>query len=133
MIKKTLFSEFAEIFPNKFINVTNGVTTRRWILCSNPLLSQLYTEYLKTDEWTLDMSLLKEIEQYSEDEQFQAKWEAIKMSNKKKLVAWIEQKTGIEIDPNSMFDVQIKRIHEYKRQFMNILYAIHRYLAIKDM
>ena len=79
------------------------------------------------------MSLLKEIEQYSEDKQFQAKWEAIKMSNKKKLVAWIEQKTGIEIDPNSMFDVQIKRIHEYKRQFMNILYAIHRYLAIKDM
>ena len=128
-----MFQDFCEIFPNKFVNVTNGVTTRRWILCANPLLSELYTETLKTDEWVLNMSKLRELEDLAEDEEFRNKWLAIKQFNKRKLVKWIEKQTSIVISEDSMFDVQIKRIHEYKRQFMNILYVIHRYLTIKAM
>lgn len=79
------------------------------------------------------MNILKGIEQYAEDEKFQSKWQKIKFINKKKLASWILHKTEIEIDPNTLFDVQIKRIHEYKRQFMNILYVIYRYLSIKEM
>ena len=74
LLKTTLFKEFYEFFPTKFINMTNGVTTRRWIVCANPLLADLYTEYLGNDEWIMDMSQLRELEQYADDPDFQSKW-----------------------------------------------------------
>lgn len=113
--------------------MTNGVTTRRWVMAANPLLAELYTEYLKTDEWVLDMSKLRELEVYANDKEFQSKWQAIKINNKRKLAEWIHHNCKTLINENSLFDIQVKRIHEYKRQFMNILYVIYRYLAIKEM
>ena len=133
LLKKTLFKDFYEMFPNKFINVTNGVTPRRWVLCANPLLADLYTEKLGSDEWVLEMDQLRSLEKFAENEEFQSKWKAIKLNNKKKMAEWIKRTLGVEIETSSMFDVQIKRIHEYKRQFMNILYVIYRYLWIKKL
>lgn len=78
LLKKNLFKDFHEVFPDKFINKTNGVTTRRWILCANPRLAELYTEYLKTDEWVLNMGRLRELEKYIDDQDFRNKWRAIK-------------------------------------------------------
>ncbi len=86
LLKKTLFKNFADIFPNKFVNVTNGVTTRRWIICCNPLLAELYTSILNTDEWLTNMSLLRQIELDSESPEFQSKWAAIKLNNKRRLI-----------------------------------------------
>lgn len=133
LLTTTLFKDFYEFFPTKFINITNGVTTRRWIVCANPLLADLYTEYLKTDEWILDTPRLREIERFVEDPDFQSKWQAIKLNNKRKLAEWVHHNCKVTINENSLFDIQVKRIHEYKRQFMNILYVIYRYLTIKEM
>ena len=132
-MRTTLFNDFVEIFPNKFVNVTNGVTIRRWIVCANEKQSDLYTQTLGTDEWILDMPRLRELENKTEDADFCSKWRAIKLNNKKRLTEWVKKNCGVDIDPNSMFDIQVKRIHEYKRQFMNILYVIWRYLWIKDL
>ena len=84
LLKTVFFKDFYEFFPNKFISITNGVTTRRWVLCANPLLADLYTEYLKTDEWVMDMKRLRQLEKYAQDENFQSKWQAIKINNKLK-------------------------------------------------
>lgn len=133
LLKTTLFKDFYEFFPNKFINVTNGVTTRRWLACCNPLLAELYSSTLETDEWLTNMPMLRKLEHLADSEDFQSKWAAIKQINKRRLTEWIKKHCNIDIDENSMFDLQIKRIHEYKRQFMNILYVIYRYLTIKAM
>lgn len=113
--------------------MTNGVTTRRWVVCANPLLSDLYTQNLKSDEWIMDMSLLRKLEPLAADPDFQSKWRAIKLHNKRRLAEWVHHNCNVTINENSMFDIQVKRIHEYKRQFMNILYVIYRYLSIKEM
>ena len=131
LVKTILFNDFVDIFPNKFINVTNGVTIRRWIVCANPKQADLYTECLGTDEWILEMDRLKELENKTNDEDFCSRWRAIKLNNKKKLTDWVKKNCGVDIDPNTMFDIQVKRMHEYKRQFMNVLYVIYRYLWIK--
>jgi starch phosphorylase len=133
LLKQDLFKDFHEVFPDKFINKTNGVTTRRWVLCANPRLADLYNEYLKTDEWVLDMDKLRELEKYVDDQDFRNKWRAIKKENKAKLADWVRRECKVELDPESMFDIQVKRIHEYKRQLMNILYVIYRYISIKSM
>lgn len=134
LIVNTLFKDFYEYDPKKFQNKTNGVTPRRWILSANPLLSDLLSEKLHNDEWILNMERLKELEQFTTEPNFQSKWKAVKLENKKKLAEWIKKNcNGLEVDPESLFDVQVKRIHEYKRQLMNILYVIHRYLSIKTM
>jgi starch phosphorylase len=86
-----------------------------------------------TDEWVLDMSKLKGLEKYVEDIEFQSKWNAIKLQNKRRLAEWIHHNCKITVNENSLFDMQVKRIHEYKRQLMNVLYIIYRYLTIKDM
>jgi starch phosphorylase len=86
-----------------------------------------------TDEWITRMDLLRDLERFAEDEGFQGQWTAIKQANKRKLVEWIKRQCGVEVDENTMFDIHIKRIHEYKRQLMNILYVIHRYTTIKAM
>ena len=132
LIKKYIFKDFYEIFPEKFLNVTNGVTPRRWIRCCNPALAQIFNKHVRNSEWISDMELLSTIENKLSDKDFLEEWISMKASCKSKLVAWVKRECGQEIDPNSLFDIQVKRIHEYKRQFMNALYMIHLYLKIKE-
>ncbi|CAI2380450.1 unnamed protein product [Moneuplotes crassus] len=133
LIQETIFKRFHEYFPNKIENKTNGVTPRRWIHCANPKLSALITEALDDSEWIGELERVEYLENFAEDEEFIQKWIDIKKQNKEKLAAKIEEVVGVKIPINALYDVQIKRIHEYKRQLMNILYVIHRYLTIKDM
>lgn len=133
LLKETIFKQFHEYFPTKIENKTNGVTPRRWIHCANPKLSELITESLGENEWISDLDRIEPLENYAEDDKFIKKWRKIKRENKQKLAEQIEKITGVKVPVDALYDVQIKRIHEYKRQTMNILYAIHRYLTIKDM
>lgn len=133
ILKNQLFVEFDKIFPGKFQNKTNGVTPRRWLAMCNPGLSALITETLGTDAWINDMSLLTGLRKFAEDKEFQKKWVAIKHDNKVKLAAKIKATTGVELNTNAMFDVQIKRIHQYKRQLMNIMSIIYRWDQLKKM
>lgn len=133
LLKKTIFKSFHEYFPNKIENKTNGVTPRRWIHCSNPKLSDLITETLGENEWISDLDRIEPLENFAEDPEFVEKWRDIKRDNKVRLVEHLKEMTGYDVPVDALFDVQIKRIHEYKRQTMNILYAIHRYLTLKDM
>lgn len=130
LLKTDLFRDFFEMKPKKFQNKTNGVTPRRWLRCCNPKLSQLLDKLMKSDDWIINMDMLRELNKYSEDEKVLAEFENIKKENKIRLKRWVLSNCGVEIDENSLFDIQVKRIHEYKRQFMNILYVIHRYLCI---
>jgi glycogen phosphorylase len=133
LLKTTLFKTFDEYFPNKIENKTNGVTPRRWIHCANPRLSELITDTLGESEWISDLDRIEPLENFAEDEDFVEKWSEIKMDNKLKLARKVKELMGVDIPTHALFDVQIKRIHEYKRQLMNILYVIHRYLTLKDM
>jgi len=135
LLKQTIFSEFDQLYPGKLQNKTNGVTPRRWIHCCNPKLSELISDTLGgVDEWITALDNLRQLMPYASDRQFQDRFIAIKQENKGKLAAWIKERTGYDVPcgENVMFDIQVKRIHEYKRQLMNILYVIHRYLAILD-
>lgn len=131
LIKETLVPEFYSLWPEKFNNKTNGVTPRRWILKANPELSQLVTEKIGR-QWITDLTCLKQIEPFAVDKSFQKKFMAIKAENKRKLAAVIEETTGYTVDPNSLFDVQIKRIHEYKRQLLCLMHVIYEYLRIVE-
>lgn len=133
LLKTTLFKTFDEYFPNKIENKTNGVTPRRWIHCANPKLSELITDTLGESEWISDLDRIEPLENFAEDEDFVEQWAKIKMDNKLKLAKKVKELMGVDIPTHALFDVQIKRIHEYKRQLMNILYVIHRYLTLKDM
>lgn len=119
--------------PDKFKNVTNGITFRRWLLQCNPQLAELITENLGDDKWLTNAVLLKRLENKVEDAAFVQRYYEIKMSNKVRLAEYIETTLGIPINPNSLFSIQVKRIHEYKRQFMNALGCIHRYMTLKKM
>ena len=135
LLKQTIFSEFDQLYPGKLQNKTNGVTPRRWIHCCDPKLSELISDTLGgVDEWITALDNLRQLMPYASDRQFQDRFIAIKQENKGKLAAWIKERTGYDVPcgENVMFDIQVKRIHEYKRQLMNILYVIHRYLAILD-
>ncbi len=131
IIKEDIFPQFVEIFPEKFQNKTNGVTLRRWLAYCNPELAALVTEALGTDEWVKDATLLSKLKPMAEDAEFRKKWRAIKMQRKEKLAAHIKEVTGYDVPVSAMFDVQVKRIHEYKRQLMNTVSLIHRYQKIK--
>ena len=141
IIRNTLFRHFVEYFnkidpvkyKDKFLNVTNGVTPRRWIACANPLMTQLITQKLGHSEWIWDLSKVKDLERWAADERTQEVWKAVKRANKLRLAAWIRKATQVELNPDALFDVMVKRIHEYKRQLMNILYVVHRYLWLKDL
>ncbi|KAF3985145.1 hypothetical protein FT663_05287 [Candidozyma haemuli var. vulneris] len=136
LIKTTIFKDFVKIFgPDKFINVTNGITPRRWLRQANPELSALISEVLndKDYEFLTHLGRLKQLEQFVDDEKFLKRWDAIKFNNKRKLAALVKAETDVDLDPTVMFDVQVKRIHEYKRQQMNIFAAIYRYLRIKEL
>ena len=138
LIKTTLFKDFYELYPDKFTNVTNGVTPRRWVHCAFPELSKLLTEYMggRTD-WLSEMNLLNEIPKKlktsGKEKDFMRKYVSAKFQAKLRLKKFVKKNCGITIDENFMFDIMVKRIHEYKRQFMNCLYCIYKYLTIKKM
>ncbi|MEX0944493.1 MAG: glycogen/starch/alpha-glucan phosphorylase [Balneolaceae bacterium] len=131
LIKKTLFRDFYEIYPERFTNKTNGVTPRRWLRQCNRQLADLYTEKIGED-WLTDLSQLKKMEEFQDDDAFMKEFVKIKQENKKHLADYIQEHNDVTVDPKSMFDIQIKRIHEYKRQFMLTLYAISRYNKLKE-
>ena len=131
ILKKTIFYHFHKIYPNKFKNVTNGITPRRWLKCANPLLSGLITEKIG-DKWIKKLDEVKKLEKYINDKEFLENWRGSKWLNKKLLINHIENDYGIKVNPESMFDVQIKRFHEYKRQLLNVLHIITLYNRIKD-
>ncbi|GAX74311.1 hypothetical protein CEUSTIGMA_g1760.t1 [Chlamydomonas eustigma] len=133
IIKETIFNDFYKMFPEKFQNKTNGVTQRRWLAFCNPPLRDLVTEKLGSDGWIRDLYQLSALRAHADDKAFQAQWQEVKMVAKKKAAALIERLTGVHVSPNAMFDIQVKRIHEYKRQLLNVLYIIHRYNQIKQM
>ena len=133
LIKETIFKDFYEVWPEKFQNKTNGVTQRRWLALCNPGLRSAISEALGTEEWITQLDLLQGLRKHADDEAFQAKWAEIKLSNKRRLAAKIEELTGVKVNPEALFDVQVKRIHEYKRQLLNLLSIIYRYKQIKSM
>jgi len=131
LLKETVLRDFYEISPEKFLNVTNGVTPRRWIVLSNPGLSDLISNNIGND-WPSNLeSELKKLEPFADDAGFQRKWQKVKKDNKSHLAAIIRERTGIVVDPDSLFDIQVKRFHEYKRQHLNILHVITLYNRMK--
>ncbi|MCS6943015.1 MAG: glycogen/starch/alpha-glucan phosphorylase [Geminocystis sp.] len=130
LLKKDTLRAFAFLWPQKFYNKTNGVTPRRWLLLSNPLLSQLITSKIG-DGWLRDLNQMRKLEKYVDDQQFRQQWREIKYKNKIRLADYIHKKLGVEVDVNSIFDVQVKRIHEYKRQHLMVLHIITLYNRIK--
>ena len=130
LLKKTVLHDFYELWPQKFLNVTNGVTPRRWLALSNPELSQLITSKVG-EGWITDEQQLRKLEPFADDPSFRKQWREVKQTRKKELAAWIKDCTGIVVDPGTLFDVQVKRIHEYKRQLLNSLYVISLYNQIK--
>jgi starch phosphorylase len=130
LLAETVLHDFAEMMPEKFGNVTNGVTPRRFIALANPPLSQLITSRIG-DGWLRDTTLLRKLEPLATDPEFQEQWHEVKRQAKKRLGASILAKTGITVDTASLFDVQVKRIHEYKRQHLNVLFILSQYLELK--
>ncbi|KPM42392.1 Glycogen phosphorylase [Neonectria ditissima] len=134
LIKTTIFKDFVEIYgPDKFTNVTNGITPRRWLHQANPRLSELIASKVGGHEFLKDLTLLNRLERYAEDKDFRKEWYEIKYANKVRLAKLIKSSTGVTVNPAALFDVQVKRIHEYKRQQLNIFGVIHRYLTLKGM
>ena len=131
LVKRQLFPEFAELWPEKFTNVTNGVTPRRWLALANPELAELLNQQVGPD-WITSMESLTKLEERQNDTGFLETWGATKLTVKRKLASYIHRNTGVLVDPSSLFDVQVKRIHEYKRQHLNALQVISQYLRIKN-
>src|SRR5271166_2433865 len=130
LLKETLLHDFYEFSPQKFLNVTNGVTPRRWLALSNPELSALITSKIG-NRWITHEDELRKLAPFADDPAFRVQWRGVKQTRKQELARWIKERTGAVIDPATMFDVQVKRIHEYKRQLLNILYVIALYDQIK--
>ncbi|GKC31727.1 glycogen phosphorylase 1-like protein, partial [Tanacetum coccineum] len=133
LIKTRVFTDFYELWPEKFQYKTNGVTQRRWIVVSNPSLCSLITKWLGTESWIRDIDLLARLREYATNSDLQQEWRMVKKINKMRLAEYIETMSGVKVSVDAMFDVQIKRIHAYKRQLLNIFGVIHRYDCIKNM
>ncbi|MCP9852163.1 glycogen/starch/alpha-glucan phosphorylase [Synechococcus sp. HJ21-Hayes] len=131
LVKTKLLPEFAALWPDKFTNVTNGVTPRRWMALSNPPLKELLRETIG-DGWVADLDQLRQLEQFQDDASFLERWQQTKLASKRKLAQYIHRQSGLLVDPASLFDVQVKRIHEYKRQHLNALQVVAQYLRIKN-
>lgn len=131
LLKEQLFKDFFEVFPEKFNNKTNGISHRRWLMKANPPLSGLITEAIG-DDWKKNLYELEKLVPLRGDHLLKKKWQQVKATNKKHLAELIHAETGIQVNPDSMFDVQVKRIHEYKRQTLFILYAISQYLKLRE-
>lgn len=130
LLKETVLRDFYEFWPHKFSNKTNGVTPRRWLMVCNPELAKLITAKIGED-WTTDLMELRQLEAYIEDPAFLKDWREIKRQNKVNLAKVIAERTGIRVNPDSLFDIQVKRIHEYKRQHLNVLHIISLYNQIR--
>jgi len=130
LLKRLVLHDFAELWPEKFCNVTNGVTPRRFVALSNPRLTQLITASIG-DGWLRDLNQLRRLESLAGDGAFQQEWRDVKLANKRRLAELIELRTGVRVDPASLFDIQVKRIHEYKRQHLNVLHILTLYLRHK--
>ena len=126
LLKTTVFKDFYKLFPERFQNKTNGITPRLWLRNVNPELSKIITAKIG-DGWITELQQLRQLEAFAEDPEFQQSWRSVKRLKKEQLANWLKQNSGISIDPESLFDVQIKRIHEYKRQLLNILHVIYLY------
>lgn len=133
IVKDEVFNEFYKMWPQKFQNKTNGVTTRRWLLFCNPDLSSIITKWTGTEDWVLDTEKLADLRKFADNKNLQTEWRAAKRSNKLKIVSFIKEKTGYVVSPDAMFDVQVKRMHEYKRQLLNIMGIVYRYKKMKEM
>lgn len=133
LLRKTIFKDFDEMFPGKIQNKTNGVTPRRWIHACNPGLSELISQTIgPLDEWITNLTSLRELSAYATEDAFVEKFIEVKVQNKLKLKQFVKERTGIDIPVNALYDIMVKRMHEYKRQLMNIFYVIYRYLSIKE-
>ncbi|MEI6674570.1 MAG: glycogen/starch/alpha-glucan phosphorylase [Verrucomicrobiota bacterium] len=130
LLRQTVMRDFAELWPEKFCNITNGVTPRRFVAVSNPPLTRLLSERIG-DGWLRDLYQLRRLEPLADDPGFQQQWQEVKFAAKRDLTALIEQRTGIAVDPASLFDIQAKRLHEYKRQHLNVLHILTLYLRLK--
>jgi glycogen phosphorylase len=139
LLKKTVLKDFYGVFSDKFTNKTNGVTPRRWLVLSNPRLTHLITgtigetlgESLR-DHWIKNLEELRQLEPYAEDAAFRAQWRQVKHAVKQDLATYLEKRLGVQIDPQSLFDMQVKRIHEYKRQHLNVLHVATLYFRLKQ-
>ncbi|HEX5338508.1 MAG TPA: glycogen/starch/alpha-glucan phosphorylase, partial [Gallionella sp.] len=131
LLKTTLFADFHRIFPGKFINVTNGITPRRWLNQANPGLSELIASRIG-DGFVRDLAQLEKLVAHADDAEFRKQFRAVKHANKLRLAEHIERKVGVRVNPDSLFDVQVKRIHEYKRQLLNLLHVITLYNRIRS-
>jgi starch phosphorylase len=130
ILREKVFPEFAAFYPGKFTNVTNGITPRRWLLQANPALSRLITEHIGPD-WATDLDRLTELLPLAEDAAFRQAWRTAKRENKKRLARYVLRKSGIGINPDTLFDVQVKRMHEYKRQLLNVLHVVTLYNRLR--
>jgi starch phosphorylase len=131
LMREQVFSGFADLYPDRFVNVTNGIAVRRWLKQSNPGLSALLTESLGS-AWENDLEELGRLTGAADDAEFRRQFRVIKRTNKRRLADEIMRRTGVEISVDSLFDVQVKRIHEYKRQLLNLLYVVTRYRRIRE-
>eukprot|EP00094_Tigriopus_californicus_P008940 TCALIF_08616-PA protein Name:"Similar to GlyP Glycogen phosphorylase (Drosophila melanogaster)" AED:0.12 eAED:0.12 QI:0/0.44/0.3/1/1/1/10/0/896 len=131
LIKSDLFYNFHQMWPEKFQNKTNGITPRRWLLLCNPALSDLISDKIGED-WIVHLEQLAQLKQYADDPNFQREVMKVKSDNKQKLAQYLEEQTGVKVNPASMFDIQVKRIHEYKRQLLNVLHVMTLYNRIKQ-
>jgi glycogen phosphorylase len=131
LLTESVLKDFAEFEPEKFTNVTNGVTPRRFVVLANPPLTALVTKAIG-DKWPSDLEQLKRLEPFAEDAGFRREWRAVKRKGKERLAALLADRAGVKLDPDALFSVQAKRMHEYKRQHLNILNVVARYLRIKD-
>ncbi len=130
LLQSNVMSDFYEMWPEKFNNKTNGVTPRRWVVLNNQKLSELITEKIG-DGWMTDLSKLRDLERYADDPNFHLAWQGCKRAVKKELAHYIKEHLNIEVDVHAMFDIQVKRIHEYKRQHLNVLHIITLYNRLK--
>jgi starch phosphorylase len=130
LLKQTVLRDFAALWPEKFYNVTNGVTPRRFVALANPSLTELITRKIG-DSWLKDLNQLRGLEPFADDAQFQNEWREVKLTNKRRLAELIAARTGIKVAPESLFDAQVKRIHEYKRQHLNALHILTLYLKLR--
>jgi len=130
LLKQTVLHDFAELWPEKFCNVTNGVTPRRFVALSNPGLTKLIRSRIG-DDWLRDLKQLRKLEPFADDPEFQQQWRDVKLANKRRLATLIAERTGITVAPESLFDVQVKRIHEYKRQHLAALHIVTLYLWLR--
>jgi starch phosphorylase len=131
ILKTSLFKEFAALYPDRFTNITNGITQRRWLYQANRPLNRLISSAIG-EEWVSDLSQLEGLAVHAEDPAFRSAWMDVRLENKRRLARYILRKIDMKVNPGSLFDVQVKRIHEYKRQLLNVLHVIHLYSRIKQ-